>query len=95
MRILIAGATGVLVVESVAFPLHEEAAQAFEQLEHATREFGGESVILRFGRAIARWKRPASECGQGSSGRTISLPWWESVQRGLLGQLSQMCARAL
>jgi hypothetical protein len=43
--------------------------------------------------AITRWKRPASECGQGSSGRTISLPSFESVQRGLLGQLLQTCAR--
>jgi len=38
------------VVESVAFALDGDAAQAVEQLEQATREFAGESVILRFGR---------------------------------------------
>jgi RND superfamily putative drug exporter len=44
--------------------------------------------------AIARWKRPASECGQGSSGRTISRPRSESVQRGLLAQALHTCGRA-
>jgi uncharacterized protein YbjT (DUF2867 family) len=39
-----------LVVESVAFPLHGDAARALEQLEHATRRFPGEALILRFGR---------------------------------------------
>jgi nucleoside-diphosphate-sugar epimerase len=38
------------VVESVAFALDGDPAQAVEQLEQATREFAGESVILRFGR---------------------------------------------
>jgi hypothetical protein len=32
------------------FALDGEAAQAVEQLEQTTREFAGESVILRFGR---------------------------------------------
>ena len=44
--------------------------------------------------AIVRWKRPASECGQGSSGRTISRPWSESVQRSLRGQRLHTWARA-
>jgi len=45
------GAANVrFVVESVAFALGGDAAQAVEQLEQATREFAGESVILRFGR---------------------------------------------
>jgi uncharacterized protein YbjT (DUF2867 family) len=39
-----------LVVESVAFSLEGDAAQAVEQLERATLGFDGESVILRFGR---------------------------------------------
>jgi nucleoside-diphosphate-sugar epimerase len=39
-----------LVVESVAFALGGEAARAVERLEHATREFAGDSIILRFGR---------------------------------------------
>lgn len=39
-----------LVVESVAFPLEGDAQQAVEELEHATRQFHGEAVILRFGR---------------------------------------------
>jgi hypothetical protein len=39
-----------LVVESVAFALDGDAAQAVEQLEHKTGAFAGESVILRFGR---------------------------------------------
>jgi nucleoside-diphosphate-sugar epimerase len=39
-----------LVVESVAFPLEDDAARAVEELEHATREFAGEALILRFGR---------------------------------------------
>ena len=38
------------VVESVAFALDGDAAQAVEQLEQATREFAGKSVVLRFGR---------------------------------------------
>jgi nucleoside-diphosphate-sugar epimerase len=51
---LLAAATATaahrLVVESVAFTLDEDAADAVEQLEQATREFAGESLILRFGR---------------------------------------------
>ncbi|HYT50608.1 MAG TPA: NAD-dependent epimerase/dehydratase family protein [Gaiellaceae bacterium] len=39
-----------LVVESVAFPLHGDAARALEQLEHSTHRFPGEALILRFGR---------------------------------------------
>jgi nucleoside-diphosphate-sugar epimerase len=39
-----------LVVESVAFALDGDAAAAVTELEHAAREFPGESVILRFGR---------------------------------------------
>ena len=39
-----------LVVESVAFPLHGDAARALEQLEHSTHLFPGEALILRFGR---------------------------------------------
>jgi nucleoside-diphosphate-sugar epimerase len=39
-----------LVVESVAFTLDKDAADAVEQLEQATREFAGASLILSFGR---------------------------------------------
>jgi nucleoside-diphosphate-sugar epimerase len=39
-----------LVVESVAFPLDGDAAEAVSELEQSTREFAGDSVILRFGR---------------------------------------------
>jgi nucleoside-diphosphate-sugar epimerase len=39
-----------LVVESVAFALDGDAATAVEQLEQTTRDFPGESLILRFGR---------------------------------------------
>ena len=39
-----------LVVESVALPLHGDAARALEQLEHSTHLFPGEALILRFGR---------------------------------------------
>jgi uncharacterized protein YbjT (DUF2867 family) len=39
-----------LVVESVAFPLHGDAARALEQLEQSTRKFPGDALILRFGR---------------------------------------------
>ncbi len=39
-----------LVVESVAFPLEGEAAEAVEELEETARQFGGETLILRFGR---------------------------------------------
>jgi nucleoside-diphosphate-sugar epimerase len=39
-----------LVVESVAFALKGDSAEALEHLEQATRAFAGESVILRFGR---------------------------------------------
>jgi hypothetical protein len=39
-----------LAVESVAFPLHGDAARALEQLEHSTRLFPGDALILRFGR---------------------------------------------
>jgi nucleoside-diphosphate-sugar epimerase len=39
-----------LVVESVAFPLEDEAAQAVEELERTAREFPGEGLVLRFGR---------------------------------------------
>ena len=42
----------------------------------------------------ARWKRPASECGHGSSGRTISRPRSESVQASLSAQPLQMSAFA-
>jgi nucleoside-diphosphate-sugar epimerase len=39
-----------LVVESVAFPLDGDAAEAVSELEQSTRDFTGESVILRLGR---------------------------------------------
>jgi nucleoside-diphosphate-sugar epimerase len=39
-----------LVVESVAFPLDGDAAEAVSELEQSARDFAGESVILRFGR---------------------------------------------
>jgi len=39
-----------LVVESVAFALEGDAAEAVEQLEESTREFPGDALILRFGR---------------------------------------------
>jgi nucleoside-diphosphate-sugar epimerase len=45
-----ATAAGRLVVESVAFALDGDAAQAVAQLEQATCAFAGESVVLRFGR---------------------------------------------
>ena len=45
-----ASAAARLVVESVAFALEGDAAQAVEELEQASRGFDGESVILRFGR---------------------------------------------
>ena len=59
------------------------------QFDHEDEETQGDHRS-----AMTRWKRPASECGQGSSGRTISRPWSESVQRPLLGQALQTCARA-
>ena len=37
---------------------------------------------------------PASEWGHGSSGRTTSRPWSESVQRSYRGQRLHTCARA-
>ena len=37
--------------------------------------------------AMPRWKRPASEWGQGSISRLISRPWSEVVQSDLTGQL--------
>ena len=53
-RNLLAAADAVeasrLVVESVAFALDGDAAEAVEQLEQATRGFPGEALILRFGR---------------------------------------------
>jgi nucleoside-diphosphate-sugar epimerase len=39
-----------LVVESVAFALDGDAAQAVEELEQSTRGFSGEALVLRFGR---------------------------------------------
>ena len=39
-----------VVVESVAFTLDGDAAEAVEQLEQTTRRFSGEALILRFGR---------------------------------------------
>jgi nucleoside-diphosphate-sugar epimerase len=39
-----------LVVESVAFPLEGDSAEALAELERATFEFPGEALILRFGR---------------------------------------------
>jgi nucleoside-diphosphate-sugar epimerase len=47
-----AGAAGAsrLVVESVAFTLDGDAAQAVDQLEQSTREFPGDALVLRFGR---------------------------------------------
>jgi nucleoside-diphosphate-sugar epimerase len=39
-----------LVVESVAFALEGDAALAVGQLEHSTRAFAGDALILRFGR---------------------------------------------
>jgi NADPH:quinone reductase-like Zn-dependent oxidoreductase len=53
-----------LVVESVAFPLNAEAAQAVDLLEQRTRAFAGDSIILRFGRL---W-------GPGTAHRTASRP---------------------
>ena len=43
---------------------------------------------------MPRWKRPASECGQGSSGLITSRPLSESVHALLRGQPLQMCALA-
>jgi hypothetical protein len=37
-------------IESVAFALKGDAAEAVEQLEESTREFPGDALILRFGR---------------------------------------------
>src|SRR5918995_1312538 len=42
---------------------------------------------------IPRWKRPASEWGQGSIACTTSLPSSESVQSGLAGQWLQIWGR--
>jgi nucleoside-diphosphate-sugar epimerase len=39
-----------LVVESVAFALEGDAAQALDDLERSTLEFPGEALVLRFGR---------------------------------------------
>jgi nucleoside-diphosphate-sugar epimerase len=39
-----------LVVESVSFHLRDDAARALEELEHSTRDFPREALILRFGR---------------------------------------------
>jgi nucleoside-diphosphate-sugar epimerase len=39
-----------LVVESVAFALHGDAARAVSELEQSVREFPHEAVVLRFGR---------------------------------------------
>jgi uncharacterized protein YbjT (DUF2867 family) len=39
-----------LVVESVAFALDGDAADALRQLERSARDFTGETVVLRFGR---------------------------------------------
>jgi nucleoside-diphosphate-sugar epimerase len=39
-----------LVVESVAFALEGDAAQAVEELEQSARRFSGEALVLRFGR---------------------------------------------
>lgn len=39
-----------LAVESIAFLLEEDAAEAAEQLEQSTRAFPGDALILRFGR---------------------------------------------
>jgi dTDP-4-dehydrorhamnose reductase len=39
-----------LIVESVAFELEGDAAQAVAELERSARTFSGETVILRFGR---------------------------------------------
>lgn len=39
-----------LVVESVAFPLEGEGAQAVDELERSTQTFAGEALLLRFGR---------------------------------------------
>lgn len=48
----VARATGAtrLVVESVAFTLEGDAAEAVEQLERSAREFSGDALVLRFGR---------------------------------------------
>jgi hypothetical protein len=43
---------------------------------------------------MPRWKRPASECGHGSSAATISRPSSESVQARFAGQALQTVARA-
>jgi nucleoside-diphosphate-sugar epimerase len=47
-----ANATGAsrLVVESVAFTLDGDAAEAVEQLERSTHAFAGDALVLRFGR---------------------------------------------
>jgi NADPH:quinone reductase-like Zn-dependent oxidoreductase len=51
-----------LVVESVAFTLEADAADAVEQLERLTRAFAGDALILRFGRLWGpgtRYETPA------------------------------------
>jgi nucleoside-diphosphate-sugar epimerase len=45
-----AGGASRLVVESVAFALEDDAAQAVEELEQSARRFSGEALVLRFGR---------------------------------------------
>ena len=54
-----------LVVESVAFALDGEAAQAVEQLEQTTREFAGESGVLGTGSRISG--RPRAFQGKGAA----------------------------
>jgi nucleoside-diphosphate-sugar epimerase len=39
-----------LAVESVAFPLEDDASRALDELERSTCAFAGEALILRFGR---------------------------------------------
>jgi hypothetical protein len=55
-------------------------------------ELGGEDEGGYEGTAseMPRWKRPASEWGQGSMGRTTSLPSSELVHSGFAGQWLQI-----
>ena len=50
---------------------------------------GRNTAISATQQAIPRWKRPASECGQGSISRVSSRPCGEVVQVCLTGQALQ------
>ena len=76
-----AGASAPASVAAINSPISSAASGGSWWRAASTTRISAARAIMS--REMVRWKRPASECGQGSRGLTISRPRSESVQARL------------